>query len=347
MSELLEKEARVEKALREGDKQSAVPDLYDLIVAYAKQKNFAKAEALRDRLFEADPMALSEIVESAEIIEREKSESRDEVHMKAFAPLYASLSAEEANAFYFALNSVLFEADHPVLKEGERNTRLYLIDQGEVKLTHGEEEQEVSLKTLAAGAMFGAETFFSRTAFSTFSACTITAVRAMALDNSALKTWRDAFPGLEGKLAGHCFRSGGTQELLDRKALHRRNQDRIHISGTVGLQLLGKDGKPMGKPFKGGFIDISKGGVAFSVRMSKPETARVLLGRRILMTCHLPLRGGMKGLRTSGRIIGIEPLPFNEYSIRVRFDKELPQKLLDNLDLSSSARSPDLDLKIE
>ncbi len=347
MSELLEKEARVEKALREGDKQSAVPDLYDLIVAYAKQKNFTKAEALRERLFEAAPMALSEIVESGEIIEQEKSESRDEAHIKAFALFYSSLSTEEKNAFYFALNPVLLEADHHVLKEGERSGRLYLIDQGEVKLTHGEGEQEVSLKTLGTGSMFGAETFFFRTAFCTYSAYTLTQVRGGVLDNSVLKAWREAFPGLEGKLAEYCFRSGGTQEWLDQKALHRRNQDRIALSGTTGLQLMGKERKPMGKPFKGGFIDISKGGAAFTVRISKPETARVLQGRRLLITCNLPLQRGTKALRTSGRIIGVEPLPFNEYSIRVRFDKELPQALLDDLDLSSSAQSPGLDLKIE
>jgi len=347
VSELLEKEARVEKALQEGDKHSAVSDLYDLIVAYAKQKNFTRAEALRDRLFEADPMALSEIVKSGEVIEQEKSEARDEGHMKAFASLYSSMSAEETNAFYFALNSVLLEADRQIFKEGERSHRLYLIDQGEVKLTHGEVDGAELLKNLGPGDLFGAETFFSRTAFCTFSAFTLTPVRANVLEDSVLKDWQDSFPGLEGKLAEFCFRPGGVQEFLDRKALERRNQDRIDISGTMGLQLLGKDGKPMGKPFKGGFIDMSKGGVGITVRMSKPETARLLLGRRLIMACLLPMKGGMKNLRISGRIIGVEPHLFNEYSIRLRFDKELPQELLDNLDLSSPARSPELDLKIE
>ncbi|MCF8063500.1 MAG: cyclic nucleotide-binding domain-containing protein [Deltaproteobacteria bacterium] len=347
MSELQEKETGVEKALEAGDKESAVAGLYDLIVAYAKRKEFPKAEALRDRLFEVDPMALSEIVKSGEIIEAEKSEARDEGHMETFAALYGLLSTEEANDLYFALSSARFETDQPIFQEGDRNHRLYLVDQGEVKATHGEGEREVLLKTFGPGEPFGAETFFFRTAFSTFSAFTLTPVRASVLERSALDALKDDHPGLEAKLAEHCFRSGDMESVLKRHAMNRRKQKRVMLTGTLVAQIVGKDGKLMGKPFKGGFADISRGGLSFTVRVSKPETARLLLGRRLRIKSRLPLKGGKEDLEVTGRIIALQPHPFNEYSIHVRFEKALPEELPGRLDPSSSARSPDLDLKIE
>ena len=103
----------------------------------------------------------------------------------------------------------------------------------------------------------------------------------------------------------------------------------------------------MGKPFKGGFSDISDGGLAFLLRVSKPETARLLLGRRLAATCRLPMKGGPKDLKVLGRIIAIQPRLFNEYSAHVRFEKSLATGFVDGLDTTSKAQSPDLDLKIE
>jgi CRP-like cAMP-binding protein len=347
VNELREKEAGVEKALEAGDKESAVAGLYELIVAYAKMKEFSKAEALRDRLYEVDPMALSEIVKSGEIIEEEKSEARDEDHMETFAALYGSLSTEEANALYFALSSLRFETDQPMLREGDRNQRLYLVDQGEIRVTHGQGEREVLLKTLGPGESLGAETFFERTAFNTFSAQTLAPVRANVLERSALDSLKGDHPGLEAKLAEHCFRSGDMELILKQQTLDRRRQERVSLAGTLLAQLVGKEGKLVGKPFKGGFADLSAGGLSFTVRVSKPETARLLLGRRLRMKSRLPLKEGTQDIEASGRIIAVQPHPFNEYSLHVRFDKALPEGLPARLDLSSSASSPDLDLKIE
>ncbi len=347
MSDLQEKEAGVEKALQAGDKESAVAGLYDLIVAYAKRKDFPKAEALRDRLFEVDPMALSEIVKSGEIIEEEKSEARDEGHMETFSALYGSLSTEEANALYFALDSTRFDTDQAILQEGARSDRLYLLDQGEVKVTHGEGAREVLVKTLGPGDPLGAETFFARTAFSTFSAYTLTPVRASALERSALDALKDDHPGLEAKLSEHCFRAGGMERILKQQATDRRRQERVKLTGALLAQLLGKEGKTVGKPFKGGFADLSTGGLSFTVRMSKPDTARLLLGRRLRMQSRLPLKEGEQDLDVSGRIIAVQPHPFNEYSLHVRFRQPLSEALPGSLDPSAPARSPDLDLKIE
>lgn len=347
MNELLEKEALVGRLLEQGDKEAALSCLYELIVAYAKQKDFAKAEAFRDQLYEVDPMALGEIVKANEIIEQEKSESRDPDHMHTWAQLYDTLSAEEANALYYALTSQSLDTDQAVFQEGERNTNLLLIDQGEVKLTHGEGEREVLLKTAGPGEMVGGETFFFQTAFATYSAIALSPVRGKALDRSVLKTWQQDFPGLETKMHEFCFRSGGISKFIEQRNVDRRGQRRVRMSGTLVVQLLDPKGKPSGKPFKGGFTDISVGGLAFMIRVSKPETARLLLGRLLGIKCRLPVAGGQKELQSIGRIIAVQPHLFNDYSIHVRFRRPLPEELIESLEASSAAEGPELELKLE
>ena len=67
-------EQLVDQHIAENKIEAAVSTLYRLIVTYAKEKNFTKAELLREKLYEIDSMALNEIISSAEIIEQEKSE---------------------------------------------------------------------------------------------------------------------------------------------------------------------------------------------------------------------------------------------------------------------------------
>ena len=347
MSELLEKETLVGRHLEQGDKEAALGCLYELIVAYAKRKDFSKAEALRDRLYEVDPMALGEIVKANEIIEQEKSESRDPNHMETWAELYETLSAEEANALYYALTAKSFDTDQPVFQEGERNTSLLLIDQGEVKLFHGQGERKVLLKTAGPGEMVGGETFFFQTAFATYSVVSLSPVRGYALNRSVLKAWQQDFPGLETKIHDFCFRSGGISKLLEQKDASRRAQQRVRMSGTLVAQLLDPKGKPTGKPFKGGFTDISAGGLAFMLRVSKLETARLLLGRLLVVKCRLPVAGGQKELQATGRIIAVQPHMFNDYSIHVRFHRPLAKEFIESLEESAAAEGPDLELKME
>jgi len=73
MTDLLQQENLVDRYVAQNDTDAAVKLLYSLIVQYARGKNFSKAEALREKLFKVDAMALTEIVNAAEIIEKEKS----------------------------------------------------------------------------------------------------------------------------------------------------------------------------------------------------------------------------------------------------------------------------------
>ena len=66
----MEKEAN--RLIEQEETEPAVKQIYEIVVAWAKEKDFKKANAWRDKLIEINPMALTEIFDSAEVIEAEK-----------------------------------------------------------------------------------------------------------------------------------------------------------------------------------------------------------------------------------------------------------------------------------
>ena len=97
---------------------------------FAKEKNFEKAEELREKLYEVAPMALAEIVSSGEIIEEEKRLTMDKSHLKTWARLFDTLTTDESNGLYFAMKSKAFKADQPVFEQGQLDSRMYFIKTG-------------------------------------------------------------------------------------------------------------------------------------------------------------------------------------------------------------------------
>ena len=63
-----DQEARLEQYLRAEQTDKAVQLLYQMAVDSARNKDFERAEELRDRLYEVDSMAISVIVKLNEII---------------------------------------------------------------------------------------------------------------------------------------------------------------------------------------------------------------------------------------------------------------------------------------
>jgi hypothetical protein len=146
-----EREAQVDQCINQKDTDGACKLLFDLIVDYAKDKNFDKAEMLHEKLYETDPMALTEIVRSGEIIEEEKSDSVDREHLEIWSILYDSLSTSERNALYYSMKSKMFQAGEPIMEQGKLNNRLYFINKGEAKALFNQGGKENLIKLLKAG----------------------------------------------------------------------------------------------------------------------------------------------------------------------------------------------------
>jgi len=318
-----EREALIEKHIAAGETEAAVQLIFELIVANAKQKNFKQAEALRDRLYDVDAMALTEIVKAGEIIEQEKAESIDQDHLDVWPELYDRLSGEEANALFHAMEEVTYEADQTVYAQGQENRKLYFITEGSLKLVYRDGEQENLLKTLKKGDLAGHSTFFTISMCST-SLVSLSTVKMNVLSRDVSDAWEKDFPALKSKLEDYCLKLEKAKDIIKEKGMERRKQERFVVKGKILVQLLNKKRQPMGKPFKGDFSDISEGGLSFFIITSKRETARMLLGRRLGMKFLIPTRAAPLKTFQQGTVICVNYHLKNDYSIHVSFDDELP-----------------------
>lgn len=319
MDQATEQEKLIEQYLSEGDQDAAVKALFDLIVECAKRHDFKKAEALRDKLLEVAPMALSEISRSGDIIDEEKSRSIDEGHRKIWSELYRNLTTEEANELYFAMKENVYKKGETIFSIGDDDNKLYFLDSGEVKMIYSKDDGG-TLKILEPGDIAGEDTFFYATALKTVSLTANTEAKLLSLDRKILVHWKENFPGLEQKLREYCDKSGPIYEILLKKGMNRRRNKRKKLKGKVAVQLLTPSGTPSGKQFLGSLCDISISGMSFTFKLSNNEVAHKLLGSKIKTQLVVPDGNTSKRIEQIGKIVGIGYHVLSDHSIHIRFD---------------------------
>lgn len=331
-NERLQQEEKVDQYVAQKDTESAIKLLCDLVAEYAREKDFEKAEALHNKMYDVDPMALTEIVKSSEIIEAEKSEMLDPAHLELWSDLYDQLSTAEANALYYSMKSVTFEAGETIMEQGRLSNRLYFIVKGDVSGLYNREGTEVLFKTFSAGDIIGQFSFFSATVC-TVSMNASSRVKVSYLENDVLKQWKNDVPTLEVKLYDYCIKKDKVKQALESKKMERRSDRRINLSGRLSFQLLDKSGNPMGKSYKGEISDISAGGLSFIVKSSKEGTLRLLLGRRVFVSFETPVKTGeYQPINEKMMIIAIQSMAFDDYSIHVKFENKKSQQFIEEID---------------
>ncbi len=331
MGDLSEHENLIEQYLREANKPAAVQLLSELIIKSARENNFEQAEALRDRLFEVDSMALSEIVKTGEIIEAEKSKAIDKDHLDRWSEFYARMVPEETNALFYAMQTVDIPANHMLFKQGDICLRLYFIDKGRLKMFYRQKDKTILLKTLRPGDIIGEDNFFFADAFCTTSVITDSRVKLHFLDKSRLAKLNAKVPGLEPKIKDYCLKLESVADLLKAKSMERRVRKRLNMPGQVLVQIFDDAKKPVGKAFRGELLDISISGLAFIIK-STPKSAAMMLGRKLNMTLSFAeLESDLK-FKSVGTVVAVNSEPFNEYIVHAEFAKNLDPAVLDELE---------------
>jgi CRP-like cAMP-binding protein len=327
----LPQEQTVRALVAQGDKSAAIELLVPLIEKSARSGNFVQAESLRDWLIEIDPTAFSHIIRAAELIDREKAAAIDKGHLEIWSRLYECLTSEEFAALYHAQKHKKYLEGEVVVSQGAMQNSLFFINSGKVKLYFEGMGKEVLVKTLGRGEIFGAGAFFDASVW-TISVASVGTSDISSLKLDKLQDWSEEFPGLESKLHDFCSKFEKIEDFIQNSSQDRRTQERFKISGRVGTILLDNRGQGIGVNAMVELSDVSLGGIAYQVRISKKENARLLLGRRVQV--KLPAGeepGGFAAITGDILAVRCTYAVESDYSVHVRFDAALENRKLQEI----------------
>lgn len=322
-------EKLIDQYVEQGDQENAAKLLLEAITKFAKEKNFTKADELREKLYEVAPMALKEIVRSGEIIETEKSRILDKNYLEIWARLFNTLTTDETNTLYFAMKTKAFKAGQPVFEQGQLDSRMYFIKKGRFQMVYHDRfgMQEAVLKELTPGDIANDEAFFSFTVCTT-SLIAVTDAEVFFLEKNILTEWEKKHPGIENKLRefSHLFEKVG--DLIQKSGLQLRGHKRVKISRDARVQPLDNSGTPLRSPYRVSLFDISAGGVSYGFKLSKKEDAGNLLDSWINLQTVYENQTGKHKINRNGKIVAVHLQPFGESSVHVQFEELLAEQII-------------------
>ncbi len=326
---LQEMEEQANKLIEQGKIDPAVEHIYDLVVVWAKKKDFKKANAWREKLIEINPMALAEILNSGEVIESEKTNTIDYNHQKIWENLYYSLTLDEGNSFYLKLNQKDFPPGKVLIQQGKLNNILFFVDSGQLKTIFSQGDKVIFINELGQGDTAGQDTFFS-ISNCTSSVITVSPVKIRFLERSALLDIENEYLGFAKKLESFCSRleAKRNKTILKDKALERRQHQRHNLAGKITAQIFDKKRNPVGPAFYGWLDDISVGGASFFIQCSNKYVGRTLLGR--LTTLSVQFEKGPQ-IKFNGLIVGARFDLSSAYTIHLKFSKPFDESKLEEI----------------
>ena len=312
-----------------GQPEAAKQRLVEMVTAAARAGDFRTAERLRDRIYEIDGLALAEIIRAGEIIDQEKRGAIREEDLEIWSQLTDTLSSEEFQTIYHEFEERHYRPEEIIVSQGDRNEELFFINRGSVKVSHLVGARELFITSLNRGQIAG-ENFFTPSLW-TVSLTSLTPVTLYVLQQSALTAWQERFPGLRTKLHQFYAATNTVPAMLGRKGLERRRDQRFTLARKIQVQPISSQDAPLGRGFRAETADISLGGMAFLIRISRQENARLLLGRR--MQVILPVAGPAEYLYLKGLVTGVQPFHIlqNDFSVHFRLDRPLYEQELQTI----------------
>jgi CRP-like cAMP-binding protein len=316
--------AEIEGMLSTGKIEKATALLYKKIIDLARSRKFEAAEMLRDKLLEINPDALQDVIRVAEIIEEEKNSPRTSVQIEIWDELFEKLSSAEYEYILSSLRTEQYTKEEKIVSVGQIDPCLYFLNSGAIRLSCNSGAREFFLKRMMPGDVIGIGPFFS---------ASIWTVNMVALQETKVQVLRrdlfiqslTKFPDLENKLQTFCEGKDLVPELVKISGRDRRDFARYPVTVTVKNILLDLYGDRSGqRSFQGELIDISRGGLSFSIRISNKENAQLLLGRQLVSEINLK---GKNVLRCFGLIVAVNYLQsiVKEFTVHMKFYTELEQ----------------------
>ncbi len=314
-------EEEIQKLVRGNDVQQAGKLIYNQAITAARNKNFPIAELLRERLLEINPMALAEVIELGEFIEEQKNTSITSHHLEIWSELYEEMSTEEFNDLYYSMQQESYLKGDIIVRSGETDANLYFLNSGYISMGCRIGSKDVFLKRMQPSDVLGADQFFLPSVW-TVTLKALSEVQLHVLEHAAMEKVCQKHPGLEDKLRKYCFKHAQIPDLLKMSGDDRREYPRYQVNLNARNVLLDPFGNKAKRNFNSELFDISEQGLAFIIRITNVENARMLLGRHVITTV---LSGEEEFPQQFGVIVSVrlhEPV-MREYSVHVKLAKKI------------------------
>ena len=309
------------------EKISTTKELLNKIRLAVDAGDFLAAEKLRDKLIETNPMAISEAIKTAEMIEDGMSAAIDKDHLAIWPELYDQLTVEERNCLFHSMKKYALPEGKVLLKYGTLNNRLFFIEKGRVIIGLPQKENKLKVfAQLGRGDILGEYTF-ATIALCSATAITKTEVQLRCLVGSETESWDEKHPGLQNRILEYCHKYGRVDQILERKEQENHVHPRHSVQGRVKAILLNNNGLETKATFHGDLGEISRSGTSFSIQCNKKAIVKQLLTRSFSLTFTLGQKGKEINFSTMGRVVRVTSLLYNDYILHVGFHSTLPVEL--------------------
>ena len=322
----------IKQHIREQNEEALIRTFCVSIEKYARQKKFTIAGKLREKLIELVPMALTEIVQTGEIIEREKSQALDPERMKPFADLYRQLSESEAIALFSALIHMEVPSNKPVFEQCQFDNRLYFIQSGRFILGYFDIaiRQHIDCAIIQKGDVVGSDAFFHLSCHTT----TLTPIEKSGISvlhkNDYNKIIRE-YPGISSKLKEFCIGRKKNFNIGKSESQARRQYKRYPVDMNGYFSMSKAHGGVSGLTTAMNVVDFSAGGLCLITRNMKPEAAAELHQSWISIFTTSKNGNSGKNIKITGKVVSVRQLPFDECAIHIQFKKPIPESVLKNI----------------
>ncbi|NOR26270.1 MAG: cyclic nucleotide-binding domain-containing protein [Desulforhopalus sp.] len=316
-------EEEVQLLVRAGDVQQAGQLIYDQAITAAKTTDFPVARLLLTRLLEINPMALTEAIELGDFIEEQKNKSITSHHLEIWSELYDEMTTEEFSELYHSLRQENYRKGDIIVQSGENDNNLYFLNSGYISLSCNVGGREIFLKRMQPSNVLGGDQFFSNSVW-TVTLRALCEIQVHVLDHAVLKKIAVDHPGIEYKLRKYCRKHTQVSELLKMSGGDRREYARYSVVLQTRNNLMDPYGNKEKRTFNGELFDISRQGMAFTIRISNTNKARLLLGRHIKTVIIVgneelpPLIGVVVGVRLYAPIV-------QDFSVHVKLSKKIDE----------------------
>jgi CRP-like cAMP-binding protein len=277
------------------------------------------------------PDELREVILAAEIMEEEKGMPTSAVRVEIWDELSGNFSKREYNRLLSGLLNEHYAKDEKIVSSGEIDPCLYFIGRGGVRLSCKCGHNEIFLKRLNPGDVIGVGPFFSASVW-TVTMTALQDTRMQVLRRDLFMKAVQGYPEIEMKLLAFCRNRDMVHELVKMSGRDRRDSARYAVTMPVTvynilLDPYGGEGK---RTFEGEMLDISRGGMSFSIHLSKKENVHLLLGRQIISELRTK---GNEVLECLGLVVGVhcQQELVKDFSVHVKFYSELEQYQITNV----------------